>query len=308
MSHLVSPEALAALLAEGSARPEGPRVRLLDVRWSLTEPDGAPAYRAGHIPGAVRVDLERELSAPATPEGGRHPLPPVADLQRAARRWGLRTGETVVVYDDSGGLAAARAWWLLGHAGVADVAVLDGAFAAWRAAGLPVATGDEPAPPPGNVRLGYGHRPVVDADEAAALPATGTLLDARAPARYRGEEEPVDPRAGHVPGAVNAPATDHLDPAGRFRPADQLAAYYAALGVDRERPTAVYCGSGVTAAHSVLALAEAGIEAALLPGSWSAWSADPARPVATGPLPRPDGAPGPSSPAAAPSDPTGAPS
>ncbi|RKN04591.1 sulfurtransferase [Streptomyces radicis] len=298
MPVLVSPDELAALLAAD------PRVRVLDVRWSLAAPDGLPAHRAGHIPGAVHVDLERELSAPATPGGGRHPLPPIADLRRAASRWGVDDGDPVVVHDDSGGLAAARAWWLLRHAGVADVRVLDGAFAAWRAAGLPVATGDEPAPPPGNVRLSYGHLPVIDADEAAALPDRGTLLDARAAARYRGDEEPVDPRAGHIPGAVSAPATDHLDPAGRFRSPAELRVHYAALGVRADRPTAVYCGSGVTAAHSVLALAVAGVDAALFPGSWSAWSADPARPVATGASPRP---PAPTAPPAPPVPPASSP-
>ncbi|MDT0266627.1 sulfurtransferase [Streptomyces sp. DSM 44915] len=307
MSPLVAPRSLAALLAAG------PGVHILDVRWSLAEPDGRPGYLAGHLPGAVHVDLERELSAPGTPAEGRHPLPPVARLQADARRWGLRDGETVVVYDDSGGLAAARAWWLLSHAGITDVRILDGAFAAWVAAGLPVAIGAEPAPPAGDVTLAYGHRPVLDADQAAALPATGVLLDARAAARYRGEEEPVDPRAGHIPGALSAPASDHLDPAGRFRPATELAAHFAALGVRRDQRVAAYCGSGVTAAHTVAALAVAGFEAALFPGSWSAWAGDPNRPIATGPAPAPAGPADPAyptdpaDPATRPDEATGAP-
>ncbi|UED86741.1 sulfurtransferase [Streptomyces profundus] len=276
MSVLLSPAALEARLAAG------PPVHLLDVRWSLGEPDGRPAYRAGHIPGAVHVDLERELAAHGAPTDGRHPLPAIADLQRSARRWGLRSGESVVVYDASGGLAAARAWWLLGHAGVADVHILDGALDGWLAAGLPVATGDEPAPPPGDIVLAYGHRQVIDIDEAARFPAGGTLLDARAAARYLGAEEPVDPRAGHIPGARNAPASDNLDAAGRFLPPAELTARLAAAGVRADRPVAVYCGSGVTAAHTVAALAVTGREAALFPGSWSAWSNAPDRPVATG--------------------------
>ncbi|WP_110946302.1 sulfurtransferase [Streptomyces avicenniae] len=281
MPVLVSPHALDSLLTRGHD------VRILDVRWALGVPDGRPAYRDGHLPGAVYVDLEAELSGHGVPTDGRHPLPSVADLQAAARRWGIRAQDTVVVYDDAGGLAAARAWWLLGHAGLADVRILDGTLAAWRAAGLPLVSGEEAAPPPGDVRLSYGHRPVIDADEAAGLPARGVLLDARAAERYRGEHEPVDPRAGHIPGALSAPTGDNLTGDGRFRPAAELAARFDALGAGADDTVAVYCGSGVTAAHTVAALAVAGREAALFPGSWSAWSADPARPVATGPSPSP---------------------
>ncbi|MFH5822119.1 sulfurtransferase [Georgenia sp. AZ-5] len=277
---LVEPPELARELA-GELPP-----LVLDVRWSLAAPDGRPAYRAGHLPGAVFVDLERELAAAPSPAAGRHPLPQPGRLQAAARRWGLRDGRAVVAYDDVGGTSAARAWWLLRWAGL-NVRLLDGGLAAWREAGLPVETG-EVRPEPGDVvlplaagRAGPG-MPTTDADGAAAWPRHGVLLDARAGERYRGDVEPVDPRAGHVPGARSAPTTENLTPAGRFLPAAELRARFAALGADGDAPVAVYCGSGVTAAHEVAALASLGVAAALYPGSWSQWSADPARPVATG--------------------------
>jgi thiosulfate/3-mercaptopyruvate sulfurtransferase len=253
---------------------------LLDVRWALGDDRGRERYRAGHLPGAVFADLETELAAPPSPEEGRHPLPSVADLQAAARRWGVRAGDAVVAYDATGGLAAARAWWLLRWGGLADVRLLDGGLDAWVAAGGEPETGDV-VPEPGDVVLTGGGMPVLTADEAAALPGSGgVLLDARAAERYRGEVEPVDPRAGHVPGAVSAPTTENLTPGGTFR--TDLAERFAALGVRPGTTVGVYCGSGVTAAHEVAALAHAGIEAALWPGSWSQWSADPSRPAATG--------------------------
>jgi thiosulfate/3-mercaptopyruvate sulfurtransferase len=260
----------------------GPRPpRLLDVRWRLGGPPGAGEHRAGHLPGAVYVDLDAELAGAPSPEAGRHPLPDVADLQAAARRWGLHAGEPVVVYDDAGATSAARAWWLLRWAGVADVRILDGGLAAWAAAGGAVETGDV-AVEPGNVVLDGGRLPTVDADGAAAWAAEGVLLDARAAERYRGEVEPVDPRAGHVPGAVSAPTTENLDAAGRFLPVDALTARFAALGVPDGGEVAVYCGSGVTAAHQAAAITLAGRVPVLYPGSWSQWSNDPERPVATG--------------------------
>lgn len=279
-THLIDPRALADLLA-------GPApVRVLDVRWTLAEPDGRPAYRAGHLPGAVLVDLDADLAAhggPAT--AGRHPLPDVADLQAAARRWGLRAGDTVVVYDDAAGQSAARAWWLLRWAGVADVRVLDGALAGWQDAGLPLATGDEPEPETGDVLLTGGALPTLDADAAAALAREGLLLDARAGARYRGETEPVDPRPGHVPGAVSAPTAANVGPDGRLLAPDTLRARFGDLGARADEPVGVYCGSGVTAAHEALALTVAGFTPVLYPGSWSAWSNDPARPAALGAAP-----------------------
>ncbi|KAK1185234.1 sulfurtransferase [Streptomyces sp. NBS 14/10] len=258
---------------------------VLDVRWALGDPHGREHYRAGHIPGACYVDLDTELAAPPTPRGGRHRLPDLAELARAARRWGLRLGRPTVVYDAGGNTAAARAWWLLRWAGVADVRLLDGALGAWRAAGFPLES-REFTPETGDVELAAGRLPVLDADEAAALADKGLLLDARAAERYRGESEPVDPRAGHIPGAVSAPTGDNLAADGTFRPAAELRARFAALGADGGTPVGVYCGSGVTAAHQVAALALAGIDAALFPGSWSAWSADPDRPAVTGAHPR----------------------
>jgi thiosulfate/3-mercaptopyruvate sulfurtransferase len=259
-----------------------PRPRLLDVRWALGDDRGKERYLEAHLPGAVFVDLEAELADPPSPKAGRHPLPSLQRLQATARRWGIHTGSRVVVYDDTGGAAAARAWWLLRWAGLADVRLLDGGLAAWRRAGGAV-EGGEVVPEPGDVVLTGTGMPTLTLAEAAALPAAGgLLLDARAGERYRGEVEPIDPRPGHVPGAVSAPTTENLADDGTFLPAAVLSDRFAALGATPGRPVGVYCGSGVTAAHEVAALAEAGIDAALWPGSWSQWSADPSRPAATG--------------------------
>lgn len=269
----------AADLARELAGPHRPR--LLDVRWQLGGPPGIEGFRAGHLPGAVYVDLDAELAATPSAEAGRHPLPDVADLQAAARGWGLRAGESVVVYDDSGAMSASRAWWLLRWAGVADVRILDGGLDAWTAAGGAVESGDV-AVEPGDVVLAGGQLPTLDADGAAQWAADGVLLDARAAERYRGEVEPVDPRAGHIPGAVSAPTADNLDDQGRFLPVDDLTRRFAALGVPEGGDVAVYCGSGVTAAHQAAAITMAGRHPVLYPGSWSQWSNDPERPVATG--------------------------
>ncbi|SHN46108.1 sulfurtransferase [Cryptosporangium aurantiacum] len=259
---------------------------LLDVRWALGDPHGHEHYRAGHLPGAVFVDLESDLAAPASAAGGRHPLPDLGALQAAARRWGVRDGDdrpvTAVAYDNTGGLAAARAWWLLRWAGVPGVRLLDGGLAAWIAAGYPLATGETVLPAPGDVTLRPGQLPVLDADAAAGLARTGVLLDARAAERYRGEVEPIDPRAGHIPGARSAPTSENLNADGTFKPAATLRERFAALGAAGASPVGVYCGSGVTAAHELAALAIAGIDGALYAGSWSQWSADPSRPAATG--------------------------
>jgi thiosulfate/3-mercaptopyruvate sulfurtransferase len=273
---LIEPSALGDLLAGDRA------VSLLDVRWALTGPTGITAYLAGHIDGAVYVDLDTELAAPVGPGTGRHPLPSIEDLQRAARSWGLRTGQPVVVYDDSSGLSAARAWWLLRWAGVTDVRVLDGGLAGWIDNGGAVTTGPVDVAP-GDVDVRGGQLPVLTADHAAELATDGTLLDARAAERYRGESEPIDPVAGHIPGARNAPTTENLAANGRFQDAGVLTERFARLDVDGLSPVGVYCGSGVTAAHEILALARIGVPAALYPGSWSEWITDPNRPVATGP-------------------------
>ncbi|GAA4627566.1 sulfurtransferase [Cellulomonas oligotrophica] len=273
---LVDVDELAARLADD----DPPLV--LDVRWALGRIDGHEQHLAAHVPGAVYVDLDTELAAPPSSAAGRHPLPAVADLERCARGWGLREGAAVVVADAGGGTSAARAWWLLRWAGVRDVRLLDGGLAAWVAAGHPVEAGAVPVEP-GDVVLTGGALPTVDADGAADLAARGVLLDARAVERYAGEVEPVDPRAGHVPGARSAPTTDNLGADGRFLPAEDLRARFASLGVRRGGDAVgVYCGSGVTAAHEVAALASLGVDAALYPGSWSQWSHDASRPLAVG--------------------------
>ncbi|MET9327750.1 sulfurtransferase [Tsukamurella sp. NPDC003166] len=256
------------------------RPLLLDVRWKLGDDRGHEHYLDAHIPGAVYVDLETELAAPASPEAGRHPLPDIADLQKSVRAWGIHPESTVVVYDDNAGQSAARLWWLLRWAGIADVRLLDGGLGAWRAAGLPVAGGAEAAAGGGTAVVTPGGLPTVTADDVAAGGAL--LLDARAGERYRGEVEPVDPRAGHIPGAVSAPTADNVGPDGLFLPADRLRERFAGLGVRDDADVTVYCGSGVTAAHQIAALASIGVTAALYPGSWSQWSADPARPGAVG--------------------------
>jgi thiosulfate/3-mercaptopyruvate sulfurtransferase len=260
---------------------EGLRTVLLDVRWALGDPHGHDHYLSGHLPGAVFVDLSTELAAPAVPERGRHPLPEAADFQAAARRWGINNGDVVVAYDDSGSMAAARAWWMLRNAGLPDVYLLDGGLAAWRAAGLSVEAGHVQVEP-GDVTLTDGNMPVLDAAAAATWPDSGLLLDARAGERYRGEVEPVDPRAGHIPGAVSAPTSENVDDTGRFLSAEELRRRFELLGVRDDLPVAVYCGSGVTAAHQVAALEVAGLRAALYPGSFSEWSNNAGLPVVTG--------------------------
>lgn len=281
MSILVTADQLAAELAS-DAPP-----KVLDVRWRLDRPDGRPEYRAGHIPGAVYVDLDAELASHGAPEDGRHPLPEVEALQAAARSWGLNEGDWVVVYDDLKNLSSARAWWLLRHAGVEDVRLLDGSLRAWTTAGHPLEEGEVVAAP-GDITLRYGALPTLTIDEAAAFPQDGVLLDARAPERYRGDTEPIDPRAGHIPGALNAPAPGNVGADGRFLPADELRRRFEGIGVRADAPVAAYCGSGVTAAHDVIALTLAGFEPALYPGSWSQWSHHADRPVAVGATPEGD--------------------
>ena len=272
---LVSPAALARELASE------PGPVLLDVRWRLGGPPGLDAYREGHLPGAVFIDLDRDLAAPPGP-GGRHPLPDPAAFQEAMRAAGVSQDRPVVVYDDRDATAAARAWWLLRYHGHEDVRVLDGGYQGWLAAGLPASEAD-PAGPPGDFTARPGHMPVLDAAGARSTARTGLLLDARTGERYRGEQEPVDPVAGHIPGAVSAPTAGNVNPDGTFRSPAQLAARFAALGAGSQAGlVGAYCGSGVTAAHEVLALAVAGLPAALYVGSWSNWITDPARPVATG--------------------------
>ncbi|MEV4737052.1 MULTISPECIES: sulfurtransferase [unclassified Microbacterium] len=277
MSNFVTVAELSELLSAGAP------VRVIDVRWRLDRPDGRPDYLSGHVPGAVFVPLDTELSTHGEPSEGRHPLPTTAELQASARRWGLRQGDSVVAYDDAKGAAAARAWWLLRQAGV-DVRVLEGGIRAWRDAGLEVAT-DDVTPVEGDVVLDEIGADALTIDEAAAFPASGVLLDVRAPERYRGEVEPLDPQAGHIPGAVNLPTVLHFDAAGRILDHDAVRATFAQAGVTEGTAVAAYCGSGVTAAHTALVLDEIGIAAKVFPGSWSQWSNTPGRPVAVGDQP-----------------------
>lgn len=270
---LITATELAEHLAAG--RP----ATLLDVRWQLGQPDGRADHAGGHLPGAVYVSLEDDLSDHTLTGRGRHPLPTGAALQAAARRWGVRDGVLTVVYDDWNRAGSARAWWVLTAAGIAPVRILDGGLTAWVAAGGALESGAV-TPDPGDVHARHddlyrGGLPTLTADEAAAIAQDpgGVLFDARAPERFRGEVEPVDPVAGHIPGAVNAPGTGLLNTDGTFR---------SDVDVDGSRRVGAYCGSGVTAAVVVAALHAAGTEASLFPGSWSQWCADPTRPVATG--------------------------
>lgn len=272
----------ATELASELAQPAAPV--LLDVRYQLGGPPGRPQYEAGHVPGAVYVDLDSELAAPPGP-AGRHPLPDLEVFTGAMRAAGVCADRPVVVYDGGQSWAAARAWWLLRWTGHPDVRVLDGGLAAWQASGGALSV-DQPAPATGDFTPLPGALPVLTADDAAALARRGVLLDARAAERYRGEVEPIDPVAGHIPGAVSAPTTENVAEGSTvFRDASELARRFASLGATADAEVGVYCGSGVSAAHEVLALAVAGVPAALYVGSWSEWTADPSRPVATGPQP-----------------------
>ncbi len=266
---LISAEELLASMCE----PE----TLLDARWELGGSPGHDGYVDGHIPGAAFVDLETELAAPPG-DGGRHPLPDRDQFEQSMRRAGVSNERPVVVYGDAGQFGAARAWWLLRYFGHPRVAVLDGGLTAWIEAGgkleagaPPIVAGDFTARP-GGMRL-------LDAADAAALARRGILLDARAPERFRGEVEPIDPVAGRIPGARNRPTTDNVDQAGRLRDPAELRAVFNALGVSEGVEVGAYCGSGVTAAHEVLALELAGYPAALYVGSWSDWITDPDRPI-----------------------------
>lgn len=264
------------------ARLDDPALRLVDVRFVLGRPDaGREAHAAGHLPGAVYLDLERDLSGPVGVHGGRHPLPAPADLAAVLGAAGIGTRSHVVAYDAGDAMVAGRLWWLLRWLGHDAVQVLDGGFAAWVAAGGPVT--QDPVRPPTTTfepRL----RPEMLVDRADVLARLGdprrVLVDARAPERYRGEVEPLDPRAGHVPGAVNLPFAGNLE-GGGFRSPEVLRARFAALADADE--VVVYCGSGVSAAHDLMALEAIGVRGAkLYPGSWSDWVSYPDAPVALG--------------------------
>jgi len=252
-------------------------VTVLDVRYRMGGAPGAGEHAAGHVPGAAYVDMNADLAA-APGAGGRHPLPDPEVFVAAMRRAGVSASRPVVVYDDWAGHAAARAWWLLRHYGHPSVRVLDGGWSAWVAGGGEVST-SRVAPEPGDFAGVPGSMPVRSASDVLDV---DVLVDARAAGRYRGETEPIDPVAGHVPGAVNVPTSSNLAPDGRFRSIADLRAAYASVGAVPDADVAAYCGSGVTACHDVLAMELAGVRAALYPGSWSEWVADPSRPVETG--------------------------
>lgn len=262
-SPLIAAAELSALLG---------RVTVLDVRYRMGGPSGREEFAAGHIPTASYVDMDTELSsAPGDPvdERGRHPLPDPDVFVAAMRAAGVGDDVPVVVYDDWQGRAAGRAWWLLRDHGHPDVRVLDGGWSAWVAAGGAVST-DAVAPLAGDFEGKPGTLRVVDASNVDGV---AVLIDARAPERYRGDVEPIDPVAGHIPGAVNIDTSRNLTPDGTFRSADELRDLYAEVGAVPGADVAAYCGSGVTATHDLLALAVAGVDAALYPGSWSGWVA-----------------------------------
>lgn len=279
MLTLPGPIVSVAWLADQLDHPD---LRVADVRWALAGPPGREQYEDGHLPGAVFLDAEAELSSPG--EGpGRHPVPSPEKISRILGAAGIGDEHVVVAYDDAGGSIAARLWWLYRHYGRnGRAAVLDGGIGAWTDAGLPLVTyqPDHPAAAwtPGEARDDVADTAVVH----DLLGGETLLLDARAPERYRGQTEPIDPRAGHIPGAASAPWTANLAPDGRFLPAKRLRARYVELGA-ANRPVVAYCGSSLTATHDLLALELAGIDdARLYEGSWSHWSSDPSRPAAVG--------------------------
>lgn len=274
MNPLISPEALYAQL-------DAPELRIVDVRFNLRDPEaGWRAYLEAHLPGAHYLHLERDLSGPPGRHGGRHPLPEIARLQAALESVGIANSSHVVVYDDAGGMVAGRLWWLLRYAGHDQVQLLDGGLAAWRQAGYPLTAA---LPEIARGRFIPNPRPEMVVDMRYVRDNLENpevlLIDARARARYRGEDEPFDPKAGHIPGALSLPYEENLQD-GRFKPLEALTAQYQAAREAEE--VIVYCGSGVSAAHDILALSLVGIEAKLYAGSWSDWSSYPDNPIATG--------------------------
>lgn len=280
---LRTPLITASELADGLS---GPGWLVADCRFELGKPEaGLAAWRAGHIPGSVHVDLERDLSVQVTPTSGRHPLPSASTFASTLGRLGVGNDTRVVCYDAGSGAFAARLWWMLRWVGHDAVTVLDGGFAAWVAEGRPVSTGSAPARPAAT----FAPRPrpgmVLDVDGVLrALADGGTLVDLRGAERFRGDVEPIDAVAGHVPGAVNLPYADNLGPDGRFRAAGEIAELWRArAGSKPGRAPICMCGSGVTACQGLLALEAAGIRGGrLYAGSWSEWIRDPSRPVARG--------------------------
>lgn len=257
---------------------------IVDCRFSLMDTEaGRRAWRAGHLPGARYAHLDADLSGSITPATGRHPLPDPVGLAHRLAEWGIDANSQVIAYDDMGGmLAAARLWWLLRWLGHEAVAVLDGGLPAWQRAGLPL-TLDLPVARPATFNARPDDRLWLTADQVVSLSSAEVVLDARAAARYRGEMEPIDPVAGHIPGSVNLPTEGNLTTDGHFLPVTELRARFAAALNERPATTVIHsCGSGVTACHNLLAMEAAGRPGSrLYAGSWSEWIRDPGRPVAT---------------------------
>jgi thiosulfate/3-mercaptopyruvate sulfurtransferase len=267
-------------------RLDDPTWVVVDCRFNLLEPNaGRAAYAAGHVPSARYADLDRDLAKPPLASEGRHPLPSAATFAQKLGEWGIGEHDTVVVYDEGSGAIAARLWWLLGWIGHARAMVLDGGFSAWQRAALPVETASASWQRKSYPERAVAAAKVVATAELAHRQAAGDLVvDARATPRYRGETEPIDPVAGHVPGARNWPFSNNVTTTGQFRPAAELHRELAQL-LDGRKPEQLVamCGSGVTACHLLLAMAVAGLEGGkLFAGSWSEWIRDPARPIATG--------------------------
>ncbi|MBP2561867.1 thiosulfate/3-mercaptopyruvate sulfurtransferase [Neorhizobium galegae] len=262
-------------------RNSGADVTVLAVH-SINPYTGQPSFKGQRIEGAVDTEAYSDFQSPPSVEGGQRPLPEIGVLQEKARRWGLRPESTIVIYDGDRSMTAARAWWVLKWAGLPDVRVLDGGFPAWVSAGLPT-TDAITIVQPSTIGLSPGHMPVFDASDALRFGKEGILLDARIRPNYIGG--PIaegQPARGHIPRAISAPALDNVTDYGNFTDSATLREMYRALGVDGSCDVGVYCGAGMSAAHTVLALAAIGIPAAMYPGSWSAWVSDTTRPVITG--------------------------
>jgi thiosulfate/3-mercaptopyruvate sulfurtransferase len=277
--------------AQLANRIADPKLRILDARWYL-DPSrkGLDAYNAGHIPGAFFADIGNDFAGPGGRRGGpigRHPFPSSTQVQNVMRLFGITPGVRVVAYDDAAGAIAARVWFVLKANGFDDAAVLDGGITKWIAEGREVTV----QPPSISTMTDFVVTPrpvlVLDKAEFAATKDHSLVLDARVPERYRGDIEPIDPPAGHIPGARNAPYTLNLttEACPVFKPAAELRSHYESLGVAEGREPVVYCGSGINAAHDLLALEVAGFKGRLYGGSWSEWSSDPDLPVATGETP-----------------------
>lgn len=256
---------------------------ILDVRWQLGDSRGREHYYSGHIPGAQYIDLSSDLAGQRNVREGRHPLPSPEDLENSLRRAGVNNDDRVVIYDDLGNTSAARAWWLMRWAGKENVYLLDGGLKAWIAEGEDLAVGPGNPVERGDFTFELDHMRTADIDQTEASPSEGVLLDVRTAERYAGHTEPMDSRAGHIPGAINLPTASFLDDRGRFLPAERIREMFADIGVTSGQNTVVYCGSGIHACHALAAMEVAGLEAGrLFPGSWSQWSADRKRPIAIG--------------------------